>query len=58
MAKNIERSREVRQWVKLGVEIVSLGAMLDCTVNNGQGIKTAHTWFKDKWSALKRKFSK
>lgn len=56
MAKNIEKSREVRQWFNLFTRWISLGALVDCTVNEGKTIKSAGNWIKSKWNSLKDNF--
>lgn len=56
--RKIERSREVRQWLKLFTQWLSLGVIIDSTVNDGKNIKKAGGWIKDRWSALKNKFKK
>lgn len=58
MKKNIERSREIRQWLNLLTRWFTFGAIVDCTINDGNTIKSIGNWIKSKWSSLKTQFKK
>ena len=55
MAKNIEKSREIRQWIKLGIEGASLLAAVDYISTDGKHIKKIRDWSKDKIDRIKNK---
>ena len=51
----LEKSREIRQWLKMLSGWIFTGAMIDCTINEGKNVKKSVNWISNKWSGLKAK---
>ncbi len=51
---NIERSREIRQWIKLIVNGVSTAVVVDYMATEGKNTKNVCNWIKSKWADLRR----
>lgn len=52
---NIERSREIRQWIGLGIKAISTGAMLDYWFNDGKVVNGAINKIREKVDTIKAK---